>query len=401
MTVDSLKKRSHTLLVTVLHVVIAGMLVAVLLGYCLWNRFKRKGRRGMNGGLELKAFQTIEYGQDIIELPLFTFGSIAAATDNFSTENKLGEGGFGAVYKGILFMSLEIAVKRLSKTSVQGQEEFKNEVQIIAKLQHKNLVRLLGWCLEGKEKMLIYEFMPNRSLDKFLFDPTQSMLLDWNKRFHIVQGIAQGLHYLHHYSRLRVIHRDLKASNILLDGSLNPKISDFGLARIFYGNQTEASTNRVMGTYGYMSPEYAMHGIFSEKSDVYTFGVLLLEIISGKRNNGSHPSKQSINLIGYASQLWIEDRGMELMDPSIGHSFVEKEVMKCIHVGLLCVQDNPADRPTMSSIVFMLVNGTATLPSPKPPTFPTVRSSVLIHSGSNEHNKASINEVTVTMVEPR
>ncbi|KAK9084926.1 hypothetical protein Sjap_025337 [Stephania japonica] len=159
--------------------------------------------------------------------------------------NKLGEGGFGPVYQGTLLDGHEIAVKRLSKNSGQGLEEFMNEVTVIAKLQHKNLVRLLGCCIQEEEKMLVYEYMPNKSLDKHLFDPSKRANLDWNLRYHIIEGIAQGILYLHKYSRLRIIHRDLKASNILLDDSMNPKISDFGMARIFGGNQTEANTGRV------------------------------------------------------------------------------------------------------------------------------------------------------------
>ncbi|XP_058073048.1 G-type lectin S-receptor-like serine/threonine-protein kinase At1g11330 [Magnolia sinica] len=236
-----------------------------------------------------------------LELPLFSFASVVAATDNFCPTNKLGQGGFGPVYKGKLHEGQEIAVKRLSRSSGQGQEEFKNEIILIAKLQHMNLVRLLGCCIEGEEKILLYEYMPNKSLDFLLFDPTQGKLLDWGKRIHIIDGIAQGLLYLHKYSRLRVIHRDLKASNILLDGEMNPKISDFGMARIFGRNESEANTNRVVGTYGYMSPEYAMEGLFSEKSDVFSFGVLLLEIVSGKKNTSFYHSDRSLNLLGYVS----------------------------------------------------------------------------------------------------
>ncbi|RVW86392.1 G-type lectin S-receptor-like serine/threonine-protein kinase RKS1 [Vitis vinifera] len=173
---------------------------------------------------------------------------IAAATNNFSFTNKLGWGGFGSVYKGQLSNGQEIAVKRLSKDSGQGVEEFKNEVTLIAKLQHRNLVKLLGCCIEEEEKVLIYEYMPNKSLDSFIFDETKRSMLTWEKRFEIIIGIAQGILYLHQDSRLRIIHGDLKASNVLLDVDMIPKISDFGMARLFGGNQIEGSTNRVVGT---------------------------------------------------------------------------------------------------------------------------------------------------------
>ncbi|XVE65724.1 hypothetical protein DITRI_Ditri08aG0022500 [Diplodiscus trichospermus] len=234
------------------------------------------------------------------ELPLFNLATIVAATNNLSSENRLGEGGFGPVYKGTL-NGQEIAVKRLSKSSRQGVEEFKNEVTLIAKLQHRNLVRILGCCIEKEEKMLIYEYLPNKSLDCFIFDEQKRSLLDWGKRFEIFYGIARGIVYLHQDSRLRIIHRDLKASNILLDVDMNPKISDFGMARIFGGNQLEANTKHVVGTYGYMAPEYAMSGQFSIKSDVYSFGVLLLEIITGRRNSGDYPDSPTSNLIGHVS----------------------------------------------------------------------------------------------------
>ncbi|XP_042038335.1 G-type lectin S-receptor-like serine/threonine-protein kinase SD1-1 [Salvia splendens] len=196
-------------------------------------------------------------------LPFFSLPTVLKATDNFSNTSKLGEGGFGPVYRGVLEDGQEIAVKRLSKMSSQGVNELRNEVMLIAKLQHRNLVRTLGFCAQEEEYMLIYEYMPNHSLDLTLFDKEKSMLLDWQKRFDIINGIAKGLLYLHQDSRLRIIHRDLKASNILLDADIIPKISDFGLARSFGGNQTEAQTRRVIGTYGYMSPEYAIDGLFS------------------------------------------------------------------------------------------------------------------------------------------
>ncbi|KAF8414038.1 hypothetical protein HHK36_002037 [Tetracentron sinense] len=289
--------------------------------------------------------------------------------DNFSNANKLGEGGFGPVYKGKLLDGQEIGVKRLSKNSLQGVDELKNEIISISKLQHNNLVRLLGCCIQGEEKMLIYEYMPNKSLDSFIFDQTRSSLLDWQKRFNIILGIARGLLYLHQDSRLRIIHRDLKASNILLDRDMNPKISDFGMARIFGGDQVEASTRRVVGTYGYMSPEYAIEGHFSIKSDVFSFGVLVLEIVAGQMNRGFYHPDHQLNLLGHAWRLWKEDKALELIDESMSDSFLATEVLRCIHVGLLCVQQRADDRPTMSTVVLMLSSESAVVPTPKQPGF--------------------------------
>ncbi|KAJ0552982.1 putative protein kinase RLK-Pelle-DLSV family [Helianthus annuus] len=198
------------------------------------------------------------------EVPLFSLSKISRATDDFSVNNKLGEGGFGPVYKGVLEGGQEIAVKRLSKSSRQGLLEFENEVICIAKLQHRNLVKLLGYCIQGDDKMLIYEYMPNKSLDSFLFDGSRKLLLDWPQRFQIIHEIARGLLYLHQDSRLKVVHRDLKAGNILLDHQMHPKISDFGLARMFKEEQSEATTKRVVGTLGYISPEYGFGDSFGE-----------------------------------------------------------------------------------------------------------------------------------------
>uniref|UniRef100_A0A7N0VMV6 Protein kinase domain-containing protein n=1 Tax=Kalanchoe fedtschenkoi TaxID=63787 RepID=A0A7N0VMV6_KALFE len=213
------------------------------------------------------------------------FAAVKFATDDFSESNKLGEGGFGAVYKGTLPDGQEIAVKKLSKNSTQGDQEFKNEVLLLAKLQHKNLVRLVGFCLAGVERLLVYELIPNASLDRFLAEDVKRAQLNWELRYKIIEGTARGLLYLHQDSSLRIIHRDLKASNILLDAEMNPKISDFGMARLFTLDQTQCKTSRIVGTYGYMAPEYAMRGQFSVKSDVYSFGVLVLELITGQMNN--------------------------------------------------------------------------------------------------------------------
>ncbi|KAK3433088.1 hypothetical protein EUGRSUZ_D00611 [Eucalyptus grandis] len=231
----------------------------------------------------------------------YDLATVQAATDNFSHQNKLGEGGFGEVFQGRLPNGQKIAVKRLSKSSRQGIGEFKNEVVLVSKLQHRNLVRLLGFCLDGQEKLLIYEFVPNKSLDYFLFEPDKRGKLDWSRRYKIISGIARGMLYLHEDSRLRIIHRDLKPSNILLDNDMNPKISDFGMARIFGVDQTRANTKKIVGTFGYLSPEYAMRGQISAKSDVYSFGVLILEIISGMKNNCSFQLDEGENLASYVS----------------------------------------------------------------------------------------------------
>ncbi|KAK6917363.1 Serine-threonine/tyrosine-protein kinase, catalytic domain [Dillenia turbinata] len=328
------------------------------------------------------------------DLPLVPLHIIRAATQEFSDENKLGQGGFGPVYKGTLMNGKEIAVKRLSKSSGQGLQEFKNEVMLIARLQHRNLVRLLGCCLEGDELLLIYEYMPNKSLDFFLFDSTRVAQLQWKLRLSIISGIARGLLYLHEDSRLKIIHRDLKASNVLLDHEMNPKISDFGMARIFQGNDTTANTNRIVGTYGYMAPEYAMEGLFSVKSDVFSFGVLLLEIISGKKNSGFHQSQPGQNLLNFAWKLWLDGRGLDLMDPTLGPSSVMAEVLKCTHIGLLCVQEDPGDRPTMSMVVVMLQSETISLPQPKEPPFSVGRV-------VPPDNKSSMNVVTLSKMSPR
>lgn len=314
---------------------------------------------------------------NIGELSLFTFEMISNATEHFHEKNLLGRGGFGRVYKGILENGNEIAVKRLSVDSGQGVQEFMNEVIVISKLQHRNLVRLLGGCVEKQEKILIYEYMPNKSLDVCLFAKPISLdaispskkVLDWMRRFSILEGIGRGLLYLHKDSRFRIIHRDLKPSNVLLDEDWNPKISDFGMARIFGGNQDHDDTARVVGTYGYMAPEYALEGRFSEKSDVYSFGVLMLEIIKGEKNTNYYNHEWCLGLLGSAWKMWSEDNGLGFADGSIADSGLEREIGRCVQIGLLCVQEFAQDRPTIQTVLSMLSREIAELPSPNQPIF--------------------------------
>ncbi|KAL2589198.1 hypothetical protein GLYMA_13G248700v4 [Glycine max] len=391
--------------------VIVGTLLVATCAYFLWTWTSKSSARmesqpslvlretppeNRNAGLSGDLNQV-----KIQDLPVFNFENIATATNYFNLANKLGQGGFGSVYKGVLQDGQEVAVKRLSRTSRQGTEEFMNEVTVISKLQHRNLVRLLGCCIEGEEKMLIFEYMPNKSLDFYLFDPVKKVVLDWQKRFNIIEGISRGSLYLHRDSRLRIIHRDLKPSNILLDGELNPKISDFGMAKIFGGSEDEANTRRVVGTYGYMSPEYAMEGLFSEKSDVFSFGVLLLEIISGRKNSSFRNHELSLSLLGYAWKLWNEEEIVSLVDPEIFSPDNVYHTLRCIHIGLLCVQELAKERPTMATVVSMLNSEIVNFPPPQQPAFIQRQIELRGESSQQSHNSNSINNVTVTNLQGR
>ncbi|XP_010455731.1 PREDICTED: cysteine-rich receptor-like protein kinase 37 [Camelina sativa] len=337
-----------------------------------WKR--KRSHTGMNEASDSSD------GQSMVR---FDLRMILIATNNFSPEKKLGQGGFGSVYKGVLPSGQEIAVKRLTKGSGQGDMQFKNEVLLLTRLQHRNLVKLLGFCNEKDEEILVYEFVPNSSLDRFIFDEEKRRILTWDVRYTIIEGVARGLQYLHEDSQLRIIHRDLKASNILLDADMNPKVADFGMARLFNMDETRGQTSRVVGTYGYMAPEYAIYGQFSAKSDVYCFGVMLLEMICGKRNKNSEKEEdEEEELSAFVWKRWIEGRFAEIIDPWVAPSnnISTNEVVKLIHIGLLCVQENVYKRPSMSSILFWLErHANTTMPVPTPVAFLTRLSS------SNEH----------------
>ncbi|KAF5460882.1 hypothetical protein F2P56_020721 [Juglans regia] len=291
----------------------------------------------------------------------FTLRQIKTATNNFDAANKIGEGGFGSVYKGVLSDGTMMAVKQLSSKSKQGNREFLNEIGMISALQHPHLVKLYGCCVEGNQLLLVYEYMENNSLARALFGPEEYQLqLDWPTRHRICVGIARGLAYLHEESRLKIVHRDIKATNVLLDKNLNPKISDFGLAKLDEEDNTHIST-RVAGTYGYMAPEYAMRGYLTDKADVYSFGIVALEIVSGKSNTSHRPKGESLQLLDWALVLKEKGNLLDLVDPRLGSNYMKEEVMRLINVALLCTNVSAAVRPTMSSVVSML-EGSAVIP---------------------------------------
>ncbi|KAL5548150.1 hypothetical protein UlMin_003381 [Ulmus minor] len=325
-------KLDHKVIAVIVLAVVGVVSGTLLVGYCIWRRRMLKERN--------------KEEEEDLELPLFDLATISSATNNFSSTYKLGEGGFGPVYKGTLVDGKEIAVKRLSRSSGQGLTEFKNEVTLIAKLQHRNLVKLIGCCIQGEENLLVYEYMPNKSLDFFIFD--------------------------------------------------------FGMARICGGDLTEGNTNRVVGTYGYMAPEYASDGIFSVKSDVFSFGILVLEIITGKKNRGFFHADHTLNLAGHAWRLWKEGNALGLIDESLVGPYSNSEVLRCIHVSLLCVQQHLENRPTMSSVVFMLGSQTA-LAQPDHPGFFIAKRPVEVNDSSSNQESfaATINEVTLTVLEAR
>ncbi|KAL0645274.1 hypothetical protein Bca4012_043565 [Brassica carinata] len=364
-------------------------LVVFVAFFLAYRRMRRRFRAQIN---DSSGFD----GQSMIR---FNLDMILIATNDFSLENKLGQGGFGSVYKGILPCGKEIAVKRLARGSGQGDLEFRNEVLLLTRLQHRNLVKLLGYCNEGGEEILVYELVPNSSLDHFIFDEDNRRLLTWDVRSRIIEGVARGLLYLHEDSQLRIIHRDLKASNILLDADMNPKVADFGMARLFNMDETRGETSRVVGTYGYMAPEYVRHGQFSAKSDVYSFGVMLLEMISGERNKNFEVE----GLPAFAWKRWVEGEPESIIDTYLSEHPIN-EIVKLIQIGLLCVQENAAKRPTMNSIIIWLArDGPITIPKPTEAAFVSLPLSVKrsMNKSKDKDSKFSVDKVSISVLYPR
>ncbi|MCO5599127.1 hypothetical protein L7F22_053227 [Adiantum nelumboides] len=285
---------------------------------------------------------------------IFSLKELQAATNNFNYDNKLGEGGFGSVYWGQLWDGSQIAVKRLKVWSTKAEMEFSVEVEILGRVRHKNLLSLRGYCAEGQERLIVYDYMANLSLLSHLYGQFASEgLLDWTKRMNIALGSAEGIAYLHHYATPHIIHRDVKASNVLLDSNFEAQVADFGFAKLIPEGASHVTT-RVKGTLGYLAPEYAMWGKASESCDVYSFGILLLELISGKKpiEKLGHGVKRSI--VEWASPLLVDGKVEELVDPKLDGRYDEEELIRVVHVAMMCAQTAPEKRPTMQEVVDLL-----------------------------------------------
>ncbi|CAM8890316.1 unnamed protein product [Rhodiola kirilowii] len=280
----------------------------------------------------------------------FTYQELSEATDRFSSQNLLGEGGFGCVYKGHLPDGRVVAVKQLKVGSGQGEREFRAEVDIISRIHHRHLVSLVGYCISDRQRLLVYEYIANDTLENHLFAESRPVL-DWAHRVRIAIGSARGLAYLHEDCHPRIIHRDIKSANILLDENYESRVADFGLARLASDTYTHVST-RVMGTFGYMAPEYASSGKLTEKSDVYSFGVVLLELITGRK---PVDLSQDESLVEWARPLLVQaletENFEELADPRLENNYVDAEMFRMIEAAGACVRHSAAKRPKMGQVV--------------------------------------------------
>ncbi|GMJ14668.1 hypothetical protein like AT3G09010 [Hibiscus trionum] len=305
---------------------------------------RKRSTAKATGGIDEKLLRRVNH---------FSYNQIRSATDDFHSGNKVGRGGFGTVYKGNLKDGTEVAVKTLAAESKQGAREFLTEINTISNAKHPNLVELIGCCVQGSNRILVYEYVENKSLDKVLLDQRSTNIrLDWSKRSAICLGIARGLAFLHEELVPHIVHRDIKSSNILLDKDFNPKIGDFGLAKLFPDDITHIST-RLAGTTGYLAPEYALGGQLTMKADVYSFGVLVLEIISGRSSSKTNCGGTEMLLLGWAWQLYEEGKLIELVDPELGE-FPEEEVIRYMKVAFFCTQAAANRRPLMSQVIKML-----------------------------------------------
>ncbi|KAK5844187.1 cold-responsive protein kinase 1 [Gossypium arboreum] len=300
--------------------------------------------------------QTFEVDEefDVHNVKFYTYKELRTATEDFSPVNKIGEGGFGSVYKGRLKNGNIAAIKVLSAESRQGVKEFVTEIKVISEIEHENLVKLYGCCVEDNHRILVYNYLENNSLSQTLLGSGHSNIqFNWRTRSKICIGIARGLAFLHEEVRPYIVHRDIKASNILLDKDLTPKISDFGLAKLIPANLTHVST-RVAGTIGYLAPEYAIRGQLTRKADIYGFGVLLIELVTGRCNTNTRLPVGEQYLLERTWDLYEKRELVGLVDELLNGDFDAEEACRYLKIGLLCTQDAPKLRPSMSSVVKML-----------------------------------------------
>ncbi|XP_031743842.1 putative serine/threonine-protein kinase isoform X1 [Cucumis sativus] len=345
---------------------------------------------------------------DLLEnVKQISFNELRSASDDFHSNNRIGRGGFGTVYKGTLRNGVQVAIKKLSIESKQGAREFLTEIKTISNIRHPNLVELIGCCSQKASRILVYEYLENNSLDHALLDPKKiSVHLDWRKRSSICIGTARGLQFLHEEAVPHIVHRDIKASNILLDKDFNPKIGDFGLAKLFPDDITHIST-RIAGTTGYLAPEYALGGQLTLKADVYSFGVLILELVSGKRSSTVFGVEISILLLGRVWELYEEGKLLDIVDPRLG-DYPQEEVLRYMKVALFCTQAAANRRPVMSQVIDMLTKnnklneklltapgfygglGTSDIPSVSKKT-----------SNASSSNEMSFAGISITKITPR
>ncbi|PIN06262.1 Serine/threonine protein kinase [Handroanthus impetiginosus] len=338
-----------------------GGLILILIAVFLWYKFSRKPKAARRGDI---------LGATELQGPnIYSYKDLKAATNNFSEENKLGEGGFGDVYKATLTNGNIVAVKKLDISYSRAKADFETEVRLVSNVHHRNLVRLLGCCSKGSELLLVYEYMANGSLDRFLYGNKRGALT-WKQRFDIIFGTASGLAYLHEQYHVCIIHRDIKPSNILLDDEFQAKIADFGLARLLPENQSHVST-KFAGTLGYTAPEYAVHGHLSEKVDTYSFGVMILEIISGRRSSDMNVDSDTEYLLEEAWKLYDTGMHEKLADDTLdANEYKPDDLKKMVEIALLCTQSPPSSRPTMSEVLVMLISDSSVeKKAPKRPSF--------------------------------
>ncbi|KAL1537107.1 cysteine-rich receptor-like protein kinase 42 [Salvia divinorum] len=366
-------------IVAVAFSVLAFCMLCLFGGHAAYRRWERRKQERYNLG-------KISYSYNKSSLN-FKYETLEKATDYFDPMRKLGQGGAGSVYRGTLSNGKTVAVKRLFFSTRQWVDEFFNEVNLISGIGHKNLVKLLGCSIEGPESLLVYEYVPNQSLEVCLFDKNRAKILNWKERYNIVVGTAEGIAFLHGGTDIRIIHRDIKCSNILLDENFDAKIADFGLARNFAADKTHLSTG-IAGTLGYMAPEYIVKGQLTEKADVYSYGVLVLEIVCGRKNNAF--VEDSGSLLQTVWKLFKTDRLAETVDPSLKDDFPPAEASKVLKIGLLCVQASVAQRPSMVDVVRMLTDENCEIPEPNQPPF--LNTSAL--SGSTTRSSYSVNSST-------